>query len=321
KKLADPWKYIACDKTSLRKIGPKLKWVERLLEYQQKMKLLSTYVEGIESRVQYGVIHPSFLQHGTTSGRYSSRNPNFQNLPRDDKRIKSCIIPRPNKTFIGADYSQLEPRVFAYFSGDRRLLQSFVGSSDFYSTIGMEVFGKTDCTPQKDGSPEAFGVKYKKLRDLSKTMALSVTYGTTAYQLSTRIGKSKEDAQQDIDNYFEAFPGVAQMMINSHETAKRDGQVLSLFGRPRRIPDARKINKIYGNKPHAELPYEARNLLNLSVNHTIQSTAASIVNRAAIKFYTDAKQAGIDCRIVLQVHDSLIIEGNVEDAENISILL
>ncbi len=321
KKFKEPWAYIAADKRTLQKLAPRFKWIERLLEYQRKMKILTTYVKGIESRIQYEIIHPSFLQHGTTSGRYSSRNPNFQNLPRDDKRIKSCIVSRRGKVFVGADYSQLEPRVFAYFSGDKRLLASFEGRYDFYSVIGMEVYGKVDCTPQKDGHTEAFGLKYKKLRDLSKVVALASTYGATAHQLAPTTGKSIEETQKDIDAYFEKFPGVAQMMLNSHKTVKETGMVKNLFGRPRRIPEAKKLTKLYGNQKHADLPYDARNMLNLAVNHVIQSTGASIINRAAITFNNNCKAAGIDCKMVVQVHDSLVIECNESDAESVSLLL
>lgn len=321
KKMKDPWSYIACDKSTLKKLAPKHKWIEKLLEFQRKTKMLNTYIEGIESRTQYGVIRPSFLQHGTTSGRYSSRDPNFQNLPRNDKRIKACIVARPGKVFVGADYSQLEPRVFAYTSGDERLLAAFDGEDDFYSVIGMEAYGKSDCTPRKEGSPDAFGVKYKKLRDLSKVIALASTYGATAYQLAPTTGKSIDDTAADIAEYFERFPGVAKMMTDSHEQAKRDGFVLNLFGRPRRIPEAKRITKLYGNKEHAELPYEARSLLNLAVNHRIQSTGASIINRAAIKFNENIKLLELSCRLVMQVHDSLVAECDIADADTVSILL
>jgi DNA polymerase I-like protein with 3'-5' exonuclease and polymerase domains len=321
KKVKEPWSYTACDKKIQAKYAAKHEWVAKLLEYNKKIKILSTYINGIESRTKYGIIHPSFLQHGTTSGRYSSRDPNFQNLPRDDKRVKSLIVARPGRVFVGADYSQLEPRVFAYFSKDERLRAAFKGSDDFYSVIGMEVYDKTDCTPHKEGSPEAFGVKYKNLRDLSKVIALAATYGATSYQLSQTTGKSAEDTQQDMDNYFERFPGVAQFMLDSHEVAKKHGQVTSLFGRPRRIPEARKITKIYGKAAHSELPYEVRSMLNLSVNHRVQSTGASIVNRAAIKFYNDCKDLGIEAPLVVQVHDSLIAECMELDAENVSLLL
>lgn len=321
KLVRDPWAYIACDKAALKKLAPKHKWIERLLEYQRKLKLLNTYVEGIEERIQYGVIRPSFLQHGTTSGRYSSRNPNFQNLPRDDKRIKSCIVARPGKVFVGADYSQLEPRVFAFTSGDKRLLAAFKEASDFYSVIGMETYDKFDCVPLKEGADNTFGVLYPKLRQDSKVFCLAVTYGATAPQLAPLMGKSIEDTQRIIDTYFERFDSVAKMMLTAHKEAKTDGCVKNHFGRPRRIPEAKRITKLYGNLPHAELPYEARSLLNLSVNHKIQSTAASIVNRAAIAMHADCKKVDIDCKIVLQVHDSLVIECNESDADNVALLL
>ncbi len=321
KKVKDPWGYIACDKVTLKKIAPKYKWVEKLVEYQRKTKILTTYVEGIEERIQYGTIQPGFKQAGTTSGRYSSSNPNFQNLPRDDKRIKECIVARPGKVFVGADYSQLEPRVFAYTSQDKSLMAAFQGTEDFYSVIGMRVYNKTDCTPHKEGSPDAFGIKYKKLRDLSKVIALASTYGATPHQLAPTTGKSIDDTAQDIAAYFEEFPNVAKMMTDSHALAKKDGVVYNLFGRPRRIPEAKRIEKLYGKAPHAELPYEARKLLNLSVNHRIQSTGASIVNRAAIRFFNDCKHLTINCKLVVQVHDSLVVECLEADAENVSLLL
>lgn len=321
KKIKEPWHYISVDQDCLSKLAPKHKWIERLLSYQKKMKILSTYIKGIEQRTRYGVIRPSFLQHGTTSGRYSSRDPNFQNLPRDDKRVKGCIRSREGRSFVGADYSQLEPRVFAYFSGDKRLLEAFKGQDDFYSVIGIEVYDKFDATPRKEGSPDAFGVKYKKLRDLSKVIALASTYGATARQLAPTTGKSVDDTQEDIDSYFEKFPDVKNMMLESHRLAKTQGYVTNLFGRPRRMPDAMKIDKLYGSLDHDRLPYEARNMLNLAVNHRIQSTGASIINRAAIRFFDNIHKLGLDCQIVLQVHDSLVVECPDQDAETISLLL
>lgn len=321
KKIEAPWKYLKCDKEILKKHAFRYKWIERLLEYQRKTKILKTYVKGIQTRTQYGIIRPSFLQHGTTSGRYASRNPNFQNLPRDDKRIKESIQARLGKVYVGADYSQLEPRVFAYISQDERLMAAFDGDDDFYSVIGMEVYDKFDCAPRKEGSPDAFGIKYKKLRDNSKVIALASTYGATAHQLAPTTGKSIDETQQDIDAYFERFPSVKAMMLESHTIAKKSGQVTNIFGRPRRIPQAKLIPKLYGDVDHAELPYEARNLLNLAMNHRVQSTGASIVNRAAIRFHTNKVAANIDCKLVCQVHDSLIVECNQEDAEDVRLLL
>lgn len=322
KKFQEPWKYISTDKTILQKHAPRYKWIEKLLEYQRKQKMLSTYIEGLEERVQYGIIRPSFLMHGTTSGRFSSRSPNFQNIPRDDRRIKSCIISRPGKVFVGADYSQLEPRVFAYLSADPALLAAFNGDTDFYSVIGMKVYNKTDCTPHKDGSTEAFGIKYKKLRNDAKVIALASVYGATAFQLSKTTGKNADDSQRDIDTYFEEFPGVAKLMLDSHAQAKDQGYVTTLFGRKRRMPDAMKINKIFGKKEHKDYPYEVRSTLNLATNHRVQGTGASICNRAMIKFYNDIKTAGIaECYIVSQIHDEIIVECLDQDAENVKLLL
>lgn len=327
KKIGNPWDYIECGKETLTKLASKYKWVQKLLEYKRADKLLTTYVLGIQARATYNVIRPSFLQHGTTSGRYASRSPNFQNLPRKDKRIKECIVSRPGKVFVGADYSQLEPRVFASFSEDPRLLNSFNDTEDFYSVIGMEVFDKYDCTPQKEGSPNAFGVKYPALRDIAKVVALSSTYGTTAAKMAPAIGKSIEEAQEVIDSYFEKFPSVKALMLRAHEDAKRDGKVNNLFGRPRRMPQAKKIPELYGKTLHEKLPYEWRNLLNLAINHTIQSTGASIVNRAAVAFWKAVQEFSKDdpdwlsVKLVLQVHDSLIVEAPESFAPAVSTLL
>ncbi len=318
KKIKEPWSYIKCDKKVLQKYAPKYPWIETLLSYQRKKKILDTYLTGIEKRVQYGVISPSFLQTGTTSGRYASMDPNFQNLPRDDKRVKQLIIPRPGKVFVGADQSQLEPRVFAYYSQDKALMKAFTSTEDFYSVIGMRVFKKTDCTPHKEGSPDAFGIKYKRLRDLSKVIALAATYGSTARLLSSTTGKSVEDTQQDIDDYFEAFPGVKNYMNKMRDDVRRDGVVYNLFGRPRRIPEALHVSK---KTAHEDLPYEHRNLLNLAVNYPIQGTGASIMNRACIRLHSLIKELGLSARIVCQVHDSVIVECDEKDAENISIIM
>lgn len=326
KKVSDPWNYIACGKETLERYAHKYKWVTRFLEYAKNLKLLNTYVEGIQSRMKYNTIRPSFLQHGTTSGRYSSRNPNFQSLPRDDKRIKACIVARPSNVFVGADYSQLEPRVFASFSKDERLLACFKNGDDFYSVIGSTVFDKQGYSMKKD-EPGSFAQTFKSLRDVSKVVALSATYGTTAPQMAPKIKKTLQEAQEVIDDYFERFPSVLELMKESHEQAKTHGEVKNLFGRPRRMPKAKDIVKIYGNRQHSDLPYEARNLLNLAVNHRIQSTGASIMNRAAISVWKTCQELGksdpiwLKVRIVMQIHDEVILEGPQELQDEMVLVL
>lgn len=329
KKVKDYWTYLSCDKETLAKFSGKYKWVAKLLEMSKNKKILTTYIEAIEEKAQYGVIRPSFLQHGTTSGRYSSRNPNFQNLPRKDKRVKSCIVSRPGKVFVGSDFSQLEPRVFASFSKDERLLRCFSDGDDFYSVIGVEIFDKLGCSVKKDeNDPNCFAMKYPALRDIAKVVALSSTYGTTAPKMALSIKKDINTAQQIIDDYFEKFPSVKNLMITAHEEAKTTGKVSNLYGRLRRIPEAMKIPQIYGkNTPHAKLPAEARNLLNLAINHTIQSTGASIMNRASIAFYNSTRVKALNdptwdqVKIVLQIHDELVIEAPEELGEEVVVLL
>lgn len=316
KKIGNPWQYMSCGKESLSRIKDKYKWAERLLEYKKNLKLLNTYVEGIQDRMRYGVIRPSFLQHGTTSGRYSSRNPNFQNLPRDDRRIKSCIVARPGNVFVGADYSQLEPRVFASLSGDERLLKCFSDGDDFYSVVGQPIFGVYDCTLKKDDSPNSFAVKHKKLREAAKVIALATPYGRTAFLMASQLGRSVEDSQDIIDRYFHTHPSVQKMMLDAHAEAKQNGVVYSLFGRPRRMPEAMSIPGTYGeNTKHADLPYTARNILNLAMNHKPQSSGASIMNRAGIAYCNIRSELAkddprwLDVKLVLQVHDEWVLEG------------
>lgn len=319
-KARDYWCYLATDKIALKSFASKYKWVEKLLEYKKLDKLLTTYVEGIQNGTRYGIIRPDFLQTGTTSGRYSCRRPNFQNLPRDDKRIKSCIISRPGKVFVGADYSQLEPRVFASYSQDKRLMECFTKGDDFYSTVGMPMYGKTDASLSKK-DPNYFGEKYKELRDIAKMVALSIPYGTTKNKLAMSLNIDANEAQDIIDLYFSNFPSVEVMMLEAHELVKQQGYVENLFGRKRRIPDAKDIKRIYGNTPHNELPYQIRGYLNLACNHRIQSTGASIVNRAAIRFKELCESAKLNVQVVTQIHDELVAECWDKDAETVAALL
>lgn len=324
KKISDPWNYTACGKESLIKFSTKYKWVDKLLEYKKNLKLLNTYVEGIQERLKYNIIRPSFLQIGTTSGRYSSKGPNFQNLPREDKRVKSCIIARPSKIFIGADFEQLEPRIFAYYSQDARLINSFKNKEDFYSVIGVDVFNKHGCSLKKDAK-DSFAKLYPVERQLCKPISLGATYGATAAQIAKITGKSIEESEDILNSYFENFPQVHDFMLSTHNEVKIEGKVYNLFGRPRRMAKATLIPKLFGSVDHGELPYEYRTLLNLSVNHKIQSTAASIVNRCAISFWdkcrANSNPLWREIKIILQVHDELVSESPESIAEEVAKVL
>jgi DNA polymerase-1 len=199
-------------------------------------------------------------------------------------------------------------------------MAAFDGTSDFYSVIGQEVYGKFDCTPQKEGV-NSFGAKYKHLRQNAKTIALARAYGATPSQLASTVGKSVEDTAQDLLQLDEAFPGIRTMMLEAHELAKSQGYVTNLYGRRRRLPDALKIQRMYGKIDHWDLPYEARRILNMACNFRIQSTGASLINRAAVKFYSDCKELDLDVKIVSQVHDQLVVECPEANAEQVCLLL
>lgn len=326
-KIESPFKYMSTGKVTLKKFSERYLWVAKLLEFKKAEKILTTYVIGIQNRVRYGVIRPEFKQIGTTSGRYSSKNPNFQNLPRDDKRVKACIIARPGKVFVGADYSQLEPRTFASLSGDKSLKECFAAGFDFYSVVGLPVFKVgSDCSLVK-GAPNFWREVNKKEGAHSKIISLAIPYGRTGRQLAVEMGIEVDEAQEIIDSYWSSYPEVHAWQTRTHAEAKKTGVVTSMFGRPRRIPRAMDIVAVYGRTPHSELPYEARTLLNLAVNHTVQSAAASIVNRAAIAFLLKCQELGktdprwLEVRLVMQVHDELIGEAPKTIAEEVAKIL
>jgi DNA polymerase I-like protein with 3'-5' exonuclease and polymerase domains len=311
-----PWKYQQADAETLEKFQDKYEWIKKLLELRAAAKILSTYVQGILRGCRYGIINPSFLQAGTKTGRYSSKNPNFQNLPRDDKRIKGCIIARPGRVLVGADYSQLEPRVFASVSQDPDLMGCFAKGEDFYSVVGAPIFGKEECSLIKS-DPNSFAKKHEDLRNISKAFALATPYGTSAFQQAQKLNLPQKRCQEIIDNYLSRYSSVYDMMLESYEMVKRDGVVFNLYGRPRRLPEALDIAAMYGDAKHGELPYEARSILNQAMNFRVQGSAGSIVNRAMIAFYNECKRLGLDAKIVMQIHDEIVVECAEEIADQV----
>lgn len=313
-------KYVECGKDAITSFTKKYTWCENLLKYAKAKKLLTTYVEGMLKVVEYGIIHPRFNQIGTRGTRYSSSTPNFQNLPRDDKRIKACMIARTGKVLVAADSSQIEARVFSSFSGDYELQQCFSRGEDFYSVVGMRVFRKTDCTPHKEGSPESFGVKYKKLRQSAKVIALAVAYGAEANLISDLLGITIAEAQQIIDDYWLAYPTLKEYCDKQEKAVVETGVVFSLFGRPRRLPEAKILSQL--GWPHMErIPGEYKTFLNMARNQPIQITSGSCINRASIETYNIFKAEGIECTQVCQVHDQIVIECWEKDAKRVAEIL
>ncbi len=329
KKIQKALKYMSVGKETAEIFSKRYTWVAKLVEHAKAKKLLNTYVIGIQKRMKYNIIRPSFMQCGTTSGRYACKNPNFQNLPRKEKRLKACIVAREGKVLVAADYSQLEPRVFASVSQDEALMGCFASGDDFYSVVGVPIFDTAHrCTSLKKDVVGSFSVLYPDERQISKEdVALATPYGTSAWKMAASTGLPVERCREIIELYFSSFPKVRKMMLDSHEQAKTNGVVYTLFGRPRRIPKAMKIPEIFGDTPHDELPYEWRTILNLAMNHRVQGTGANIMNRAAIAFYdrtmalSKSDPRWLEVPIVMQVHDELIVEGPAWMAQMIADLL
>jgi DNA polymerase-1 len=187
--------------------------------------------------------------------------------------------------------------------------------------VGVDVYGRHGVSLIK-GAPGSFSVLYPSERDETKAITLSAVYGTTAYAMAQKLDKRPDEAQDIIDRYFESYPSVLEMMLKAHETVKRDGQVKSLFGRIRRLPEGLTIPKRYGKTSHKELPYQARGILNVAVNFPIQSTGSGIINRASIAFYNAVRAEGITgCHLVMQVHDELVVECWDKDTQRVAELL
>lgn len=328
-------KYIKCDKGVLTALSFKYKWVDLLLQHKKAKKLLNTYCDGILSKVEYGIVHPGFLQCSTTGNRLSSRGPNFQQLPREDRRLKACVVSRPGKVFVAADFEQIEPRVFASFAGDTRLLECFARGEDFYSVVGIDAFGKHECTPYKSG-PNSFGEMYPVLRQVAKEVALAAVYGITAFKLTEVLNTKAprpgnpwdfNEVQEIIDRYFAAYPQVKAMQEKYHKLVVEEGVVHNLFGRPRHLPLAKSIKR-YGNKINPkELPYELRTLLNNSVNFPIQATAGSILSRCCVELNNRCRgNEAADPRwaevfLVASIHDEAVVECPEQLAEEVAALM
>lgn len=290
----------------LDNFAKKYKFLAKVMEWRKATKLLTTYVEGILSSQKEGIVRPNWLQHGTDSGRLSCKNPNFQNLPRDDKRIKHGIIAREGRVLVGADYAQIEPRTFASFSNEQTLIDSFIHGIDFYGTVAVSVFNlKDDPNTLKKTNPNA--------RQESKEIALGIPYGMKKWKLANILGCSIEDAQLKIDKYWKAYPKLNKFMLQCHGEVLTNGFVKADTGRMRRFIG---VDVLKGSRSWEDKKI-LNKLLNLGINFKIQATASGIINRAMIALYRRFKELDMDVKILIQVHDELILECLEKDKEQV----
>lgn len=276
--------------------------VSLLLNYRRLAKLKSTYADGLVTCVaEDGRIHSTFNQTEARTGRISSSEPNLQNIPvRTDegKRLRKYFIAPPGKVLCDADYSQIELRVLASIANDKNMINAFSSGTDIHTATAAQVFGMPEelITPQ--------------LRSRAKAVNFGIVYGIGAFSLSKDIGVTRAEADRYIKNYLASYPLVGQYMENTINEAKKTGYVTTYYGRRRYLPELSNSNgnlRAFGER--------------VARNAPIQGTAADIIKIAMIRVYERLKAEQPDARLILQVHDELIVECNEEDAEKVCGLL
>ena len=271
--------------------------IEKLLEYRQLMKLNSTYVEGLKPYINPKTkrIHSFFHQTITATGRISSTEPNLQNIPTRfelGKRVRKIFEPEQGKVYIDSDYSQIELRVLAHISHDEHMIQAFQNNEDIHKQAASKVFK----TPIEEVTSEQ--------RSNAKAVNFGIVYGISDYGLSEQLGIPVKLAKQYIQEYLEQYAGIKQFMDNITESAKEKGYVETLYNRRRYIPELKSNNFMVRQ-------FGAR----AAMNTPIQGTAADIMKIAMINVYKELKNRGLQAKIVLQVHDEMMIEAPISEVE------
>ena len=266
-----------------------------ILQYRNLAKLKSTYVDRLASlrNTRTGRVHTSFNQCGTATGRLSSSNPNLQNIPirtEEGRRIRSCFIASEGCCLLAADYSQIDLRVLAHYSEDRELLTAFRTGQDIHRRTAAEIFFV---------SPE---LVTSDMRRVAKTINFGIVYGMSSFGLASQLHVSRKEAQTFIDRYFTHFSGIKEFMETVVQQAKQDGFVTTLLGRRRPLSDINSANR--NQREFAE---------RIAINTPIQGTAADIIKLAMLRVQQALLQRGLRSRMLLQIHDELVLE--VPDGE------
>lgn len=309
-------------------------FINTLQEYNVLSKISGTYIDGMLERSVNNTLYTSFLQFGTTSGRFASRNPNLQNYPAPQKTgsitdefvnsIRHAIKARPGYKLIGADFTSLEPHIAAYVSEDPGLIDIFVTGKDFYSAIAIKQFGLDKMSPFKDDK-NYLGELDKATRNKTKTYSLAAFYGAGGSRISQVLGCSIEEAEQLLKGYMEAFPGIKKFIERSHYSATKTGMIKTIFGRVRHLNRCKELHDLYGHELQnyfwarkrnlLQERKEYKNLLNNAVNFQIQGTAGNIMNRAMLLTARRLKENNLDAHIIMTIHDEQIIEVREDQAK------
>lgn len=276
--------------------------VEAVIDYRKLTKLKSTYVDGLTKVVAAdGRVHSTFQQMITATGRLSSTDPNLQNIPVRQElgtEIRRCFVPRAGWVLIDADYSQIELRILAHIADDPIMKQAFADGEDIHTVTASQVFDV----------PVEFVTH--EMRSHSKAVNFGIVYGISAFSLSEDIHVSPKEAQRYIDSYLEKYAGVRRYMEQIKEKARQDGYVTTLYGRRRYLPELKSKNfnmRSFGER--------------VALNTPIQGTAADVIKAAMVAVYRRLQREKRQARLLLQVHDELIIECPPEEAEKVKRLL
>lgn len=286
----------------LEKLAPEYPFVADILEYRQLAKLKSTYADGLAAFIEEdGRIRSTFQQTITATGRISSTEPNLQNIPirmELGRLIRKVFVPRPGFVFLDADYSQIELRVLAHMSGDEHLIQAYHEAEDIHRITASKVFG----IPLDEVTPLQ--------RRNAKAVNFGIVYGISSFGLSQDLSISRKEASDYIDQYFATYPKIQSYLDMQVEMAKKEGYVRTLFGRRRPVPELKSSNfmqRSFGER--------------IAMNSPVQGTAADIIKIAMIRVHDALRKANLKSRLILQVHDELLIETAVDEVEEVSKLL
>ena len=276
--------------------------IGEVLEYRMLTKLKSTYADGLLKVISSdGRIHTNFQMTVTATGRLSSTEPNLQNIPvrkQLESQMRRMFIAPKGSVLVDADYSQIELRLLAHISKDQTMIDAFLSGEDFHAVTASNVFH----VPLEEVTPA--------MRSSAKAVNFGIVYGISAFSLAQDIKVMPREAQAYIDAYFREYSGVQQYMTDVVEKAKSDGYVTTLYGRRRDIPELK-------NSKYAVRQFGER----VALNMPIQGTAADIMKLAMIDAYHALKESGLKAKLVLQVHDELIVECPEEEAEQVSSIL
>lgn len=276
--------------------------VGKILEYRQLTKLKSTYADGLSQYIgDDGRIHGKFNQTITATGRISSTDPNLQNIPVRmalGREIRKVFVPKEDCIFVDADYSQIELRILAHMSDDETLINSYKEAKDIHQATASKVFG----VPIDEVT--------KEQRSNAKAVNFGIVYGISSFGLSQDLSISRKEAEQYIKDYFVSYPKVKEFLDNTVNDAKENGYTTTLFNRRRPIPELKSGNfmqRSFGERA--------------AMNSPIQGTAADIMKIAALNVYRDLKNNGMKSRIVLQVHDELLVETHKDEIDSVKEIL